>query len=144
MSPMIQFTCPHCNKFREVAPEYMGQTGPCADCGNLITIPGLSPPIQGQAPPRPMYQDRDFEPDAATRMLLPVGRSLWAIAAGYLGLFSLIPIFAPLAVIVSIVAIIQVKRNPKLHGMGRAIFGLVMGCLMSAFLFLFLFAVVLG
>lgn len=76
-------------------------------------------------------------------MLLPVGRSGWAIAAGYLGLFSLIILPAPIALIVSIVAIRDIRQSrtwdhPK-HGMGRAIFGLVMGILgtgLLAFFFL--------
>ncbi len=64
-------------------------------------------------------------------MLLPVGRSGWAIAAGYLGLFSMIVLPAPLALLVSIIAIVDINKskgtqNPK-FGMGRAIFGLVMG-----------------
>jgi hypothetical protein len=69
-------------------------------------------------------------------MLLPVGRSAWAIAAGYLGLLSLIVLPAPLALVVSIIAIWDIRRSkssphPK-HGMGRAIFGLVMGVLGTA------------
>ena len=67
------------------------------------------------------------------RLLLPVGRSAWAIAAGYLGLFSLIVLPAPIALVVSIVALWDIRRSkssshPK-HGMGRAIFGLIMGAL---------------
>jgi hypothetical protein len=67
------------------------------------------------------------------RLLLPVGRSGWAIAAGYLGLFSLVLIPAPISVIVSFLAIRDIRRSkltvhPK-HGMGRAIFGLIMGIL---------------
>jgi hypothetical protein len=62
-------------------------------------------------------------------MILPVGRSGWAIAAGYLGLISVALIPAPLAVICSIIALVHLKKNPELHGMGRAIFGLVMGVL---------------
>lgn len=65
--------------------------------------------------------------DAAMRWLLPVGRSPWAIAAGYLGLFSILVVFAPLAIITGVVAIHQIKRNPDLHGMGRAIFGILAG-----------------
>jgi sugar phosphate permease len=60
-------------------------------------------------------------------MLLPVGRSGWAIAAGYLGLISVLLLPGPLAVICGILAIVHMKKNPELHGMGRAIFGLVMG-----------------
>lgn len=80
--------------------------------------------------------------DAGMRMLLPVGRSGWAIAAGYLGIFSLILLPAPIAVLISIIAIRDVLRSkndphPK-RGLGRAIFGLVMGLLFSFFLVLLL------
>jgi Domain of unknown function (DUF4190) len=68
---------------------------------------------------------------AGMRMLLPVGRSGWAIAAGYLGLFGLVVLPAPLALIISIVAIRDIRKSkgtasPK-YGMGRALFGLVVG-----------------
>ncbi len=64
-------------------------------------------------------------------MLIPVGRSGWAIAAGYLGLLGLFIVPAPLALIVSIIAIMKIRKSkdsakPK-HGMGRAIFGLIVG-----------------
>jgi hypothetical protein len=67
--------------------------------------------------------------NAAIRMLLPVGRSLWAIAAGYLGLLSLVILPAPLALLFGIVAILDIRKHPERHGMGRAIFGIVMGSL---------------
>jgi hypothetical protein len=65
--------------------------------------------------------------DPAIRLLIPVGRSAWAIAAGYFGLFSFIVFPAPLALILGIIAIRDLKRHPEKRGMGRAIFGLVMG-----------------
>jgi prepilin-type processing-associated H-X9-DG protein len=42
----IQFTCPHCGATKNVADQYAGQTGPCAECGETITIPGkpMMPP----------------------------------------------------------------------------------------------------
>jgi hypothetical protein len=69
--------------------------------------------------------------DVGMRMLIPVGRSGWAIAAGYLGLFGMVLVPAPLALIVSIVAILDIRKSrnsstPK-YGMGRAIFGLIVG-----------------
>ena len=67
--------------------------------------------------------------DAAMRWVLPVGRSPWAIAAGYLGLFSILLVFAPFAIITGVVGIREIHRNPHLHGMGRAIFGIVAGTL---------------
>lgn len=67
------------------------------------------------------------EPDAFMRFLLPVGRSGYAIAAGYLGLVSLLVIPAPLAILFGILAIIDINNNPHKHGMGRAIFGIITG-----------------
>jgi hypothetical protein len=61
------------------------------------------------------------------RALLPVGRSGWAIAAGYLGLFSLLVLPAPLALICGLLAVRDIRRNPNKHGMGRAVFGIVLG-----------------
>ena len=76
--------------------------------------------------------------NAVMRMLLPVGRSWLAIAAGYAGLFSLIVFPAPLALLLGILAVRDLKKNPKKHGMGRAIFGIVMGALGTAILLLML------
>jgi hypothetical protein len=81
--------------------------------------------------------------DAGMRMLLPVGRSGWAIAAGYLGLFSVLFVPAPLALIAGILAIREMKRDPKKHGMGRAVFGLVMGGIFTVLLAVFVVAAVL-
>jgi prepilin-type processing-associated H-X9-DG protein len=35
----IPFTCPHCGLQTNVADEYAGQSGPCARCGQTITVP---------------------------------------------------------------------------------------------------------
>ena len=67
--------------------------------------------------------------DPMLRWLLPVGRSGWAIAAGYLALFSVLLFPAPFALATGIVAIVVIRRNPSRHGMGRAVFGIVMGAL---------------
>jgi hypothetical protein len=82
--------------------------------------------------------------DAAMRMLLPVGRSGWAIAAGYLGLFSFLCFPAPFAVLVSLIAIADLKRNPQAHGMGRAVFGLVAGGIGTVILIIALVGGALG
>ena len=76
--------------------------------------------------------------DPAMRWLLPVGRSGWAIAAGYLGLLSVLGCLAPFSLIVSIIAIRDIRKHPHLHGMGRAVFGLVMGILGTGALLFFL------
>ncbi|MDF1753255.1 MAG: DUF4190 domain-containing protein [Verrucomicrobiales bacterium] len=91
-------------------------------------------------PPLTSYSPKPMGDDAGMRMLLPVGRSGWAIAAGYLGLFSFILIGAPFALITGIIAIFDIKKSQKTdrpkHGMGRAIFGIVSGAgvmLLTAF-----------
>ena len=69
------------------------------------------------------------------RMVMPVGRSGLAIAAGYLGLVSvMIPFAAPVALVVGILALRDLRRHPEKHGMGRAIFGVVMGGLFTILL----------
>lgn len=35
----ILFVCPHCKTKSQVADQYAGQTGPCAACGQTVTIP---------------------------------------------------------------------------------------------------------
>ena len=61
------------------------------------------------------------------RMLLPVGRSGWAIAAGYLGLFAVLLFPAPFALLTGVLAVRDIRAHPDRSGMGRAIFGIVMG-----------------
>ncbi|MFK7852098.1 MAG: DUF4190 domain-containing protein [Akkermansiaceae bacterium] len=84
--------------------------------------------------PPPIPPNRDsIGQDAGVRLLIPVGRSVWAIAAGYFGLLSVLLIFGPPALVCGLVAIADIRKsklgpNPK-HGMVRAIFGIVMGTL---------------
>lgn len=72
------------------------------------------------------------------RFIMPVNVSGWAVAAGYLGLISVLCIPAPFAVLAGILAIRELNRDPEKNGMGRAIFGLIMGGLgMTVLLFVF-------
>ncbi|MBP7089188.1 MAG: DUF4190 domain-containing protein [Candidatus Omnitrophica bacterium] len=80
--------------------------------------------------------EKDSGEEKITRIILPVGRSGYAIAAGYLALFSVLLIPAPLALLFGILAVRDIKKNPKKHGMGRAIFGIVMGGVFTALLVL--------
>jgi hypothetical protein len=107
-------------------------------------VPPPPLPAQPIAYAAPGAVRHDIGQDAGMRMLLPVGRSGWAIAAGYLGLFSVLMIFAPIALIVSIIAIMDIRKHPQRHGMGRAIFGLIMGILGTGLLLFAGVAVVMG
>ena len=67
------------------------------------------------------------------RMLLPIDRSPYAIAAGYFGLLSILIVFAPLAIFFGIMGIYDIQKNKDKYGMGRCVFGIVSGgivCLM--------------
>ena len=67
-------------------------------------------------------------------MLLPVGRSGLAIAAGYAGLFALLILPAPLALVLGVLAVRDIKQHPHKRGMGRAMLGIVTGALGTALL----------
>lgn len=96
------------------------------------SVPPPLPPEAGFASVHAPAAER-LGDSAGMRLLLPVGRSGWAIAAGYLGLFALLVVPAPLALIASLIAIRDIRASkggthPK-HGMGRAVFGLLTGLL---------------
>lgn len=84
--------------------------------------------------PGPLPKAKALGDDLFIRIALPVGRSLWAIAAGYVGLFSVLLVPAPLAILLGVVAIVDIRRHPEKHGMGRAIFAIVMGVLCTILL----------
>jgi hypothetical protein len=134
----VPFACPHCGRQTLVPEQYVGQSGPCAGCGQMITValPGSPFGPGSQGPTYPSPGNRPIEEDALVRMLIPVGRSGWAIAAGYFGLFAVLFVPAPIALILGIVAIRDIKKHPNRHGMGRAIFGLIMGILFTTALVL--------
>ncbi len=141
----VSFRCPHCGRETLVADEYIGQEGPCAGCGRTVVVP----PTAGEALCPQCHapvaigaascsqcgtvfrgaRGQEVGDSAAIRMLIPVGRSGLAIAAGYAGLISVLVFPAPIAIILGILAIRDLNRHPEKHGMGRAIFGLVMGVL---------------
>lgn len=106
----------------------------CRECGK--EVPADAAVCLNCGVPTTTRQNTAGE-DPAIRMLLPVGRSGYAIAAGYLGLFSLLVVPAPLALLFGVIAVIHIKRNPDKHGLGRAVFAIIMGALGSAVLLLF-------
>lgn len=123
--------------------------------------PGQNPPGNNpfQDLPPQQYNPNPYQPgqfptaapqenNLAVRMLIPIDRSIWAIAAGYLGLLSLCALPAPLAILCGVMGLREIKRNPKVHGAGRCYFGIVMGTLGSLllvfWLVIMLFAVVSG
>ena len=91
----------------------------CVDCSGIIQIISARPTV------RPIMDDPGM------RMLLPVGRSLLAIFAGYAGLFAVLFIPAPIALLLGILAVVDIKKHPDKIGMGRAVFAIIMGVIFS-------------
>ncbi len=118
-------------------PEKPQGGNPFSDQGQSPFGPGgpQVPPPGYYGPPRTRIED-----EPGMRWILPVGQSGWSIAAGYLGLFSVICFPAPLALLCGIIAIWHLRKNPRLSGWGRAIFGTVMGALGTILLLVFLVA----
>jgi hypothetical protein len=87
----------------------------CVNCG-VSTEAGQSRAGPGQK-------------SAALRMVIPIGRSGYAIAAGYIGLFSVLVIPAPFAILFGVLALKDIKRHPDKFGKGRAWFGIIIGSL---------------
>jgi hypothetical protein len=85
---------------------------------------------------------------ATDRMLLPVGRPGSAIAAGYLALFSVLPIIGLLpgllAVFLGIRALKQINEDPALSGKGRAWFGIILGGVCSVISLAFIVLMLIG
>ncbi len=77
----------------------------------------------GNPPQQPAQRERGLE------ALVPVNRTGLSIAAGYLGLFAIALIPAPVALAVSIFALRELRTKPDVGGRGRSWFGLVMGAL---------------
>jgi len=109
--------CPHCGTQND------DNNYKCTKCGNVIQR-GVVQPVQVA----------DLGDSAAMRMVLPVGRSGLAIAAGYAGLFAFLIVPAPIALVLGFLAIRDLRNNPKKHGMGRAVFGLTVGLAGTALL----------
>jgi sugar phosphate permease len=84
-----------------------GTNALCANCGNPLTIGA----------------------DPVMRAILPVGRTVLSIVAGYLGLAAMLCFPAPIALAVGIWAVVDLRKRPGMHGMGRAVFGIVAGAI---------------
>ncbi|HJN10418.1 MAG TPA: hypothetical protein QF564_17155 [Pirellulaceae bacterium] len=100
------------------------QTGPA----NPYTSP-VSTPSHATRSGRSRKKGSD---DLGIRMLIPIGRSVHAIIAGYLGLLSLgCCALGPFAVLFGILAVVDIQKNPEKGGIVRAVLGIVLGAIAS-------------
>jgi len=98
----------------------------CTQCGAATGEAGAA----GEVLPEPLIisiEDNTGAADPALRYLLPIGRSGWAIASGYLALCSFFLIPALLALLCGIMAVRDLNLHPEKTGMPRAIFGILLG-----------------
>jgi hypothetical protein len=158
----ILVTCPQCNGELKVADNVAGKSVKCPKCAAVfpanapeeaaITAETPPPAPQGitEAPPpeedlveeevsRPRRRVRDIRRDPTTEAVSTIipyknGR---ALAAYYLGVFSLIPcaglLLGPAGLILGILGLRYVKANPTAKGTGHAIAGIVLGGLTTLF-----------
>ncbi len=109
------------------------------------SAPGWQPPTAAYGPGvygPGAYGPGPAAPNQELTWLLPVNRDGFAIASGYLGLFSFIPnpFTAIPAIVCGCVALQRIAKSKKL-GTGRAWFGIVVGGLSLA---VFVLAVAFG
>ena len=76
--------------------------------------------------------------DRSVEALLPVNRTGLSIAAGYAGLFAMLVVTAPIAIVLGVLALRDLRDKPDVGGRGRAWFGVVAGVLGSIPLLLWL------
>lgn len=65
--------------------------------------------------------------DRSVEALIPVNRTGLSIAAGYAGLFAVLIVFAPIALVLGVLALRDLSHKPTVAGRGRAWFGVVAG-----------------
>ena len=82
-------------------------------------------------PRRRRRREEEDSGDEGLQYVIPINTSGLAIVAGYVGLISVLCLPAPFALLLGILALRHLKKNPKLHGKGRAIFAIVMGGLFT-------------
>ena len=82
-------------------------------------------------PRRRRRRQEDDSGDEGLQYVIPINTSGLAIAAGYVGLISVLCLPAPFALLLGFLALRHLKKNPKMHGKGRAIFAIVMGGLFT-------------
>ncbi len=115
----------------------------CGACGSPVSTSSANPfsDESPQAPPLPPAPGHSMEDDLGVRMLIPIGRSVHAIIAGYLGLLSLgCCALGPFAILFGILAVVDIKKHPKKGGIVRAVLGIVLGTLGTLGLVAFLVA----
>jgi predicted Zn finger-like uncharacterized protein len=156
----ISLTCPKCNGKLRVADHLAGKKIKCPKCSTVLPVAGAEPgAITKETPPAKSegiaktittleeIDDDEEEEEApksrkiarsvrrdpasdAVSTLIPYKNGL-ALAAYYVGVFSLIPcaglLLGPIAFVLGILGFRYVRANPTAKGTGHAIAGIILG-----------------
>ena len=113
--------CPGCDSLLYQQPRSGKSSMLCAGCHATLSWDGRQ--LQN------VNLSRGPQANRAARAIVPLGTNGWAIAASYLALIGMIScgFGGPFALILGIVALVSLKKNPGQRGKGRAWFSIVMG-----------------
>lgn len=107
----------------------------------------LADDVNPNAASCPHCGERFQRPDDGVASVIPY-RNVQALLAYYFGVFSIIPclggILGPAALILGILGLRTVKRNPQAKGTGHAIVGIVLGSLVTLAHLVFLAFFIIG
>ncbi len=113
--------CPNCGSLLYQQSRAGESSMMCAGCHTTLSFDGQQ--LEN------ISLSRGQQANRAARAIVPIGTNGWAIAASYLALIGILTCgFGGLiAVILGIIALVSIKRNPGQRGKGRAWFSIVMG-----------------
>lgn len=93
----FEFTCPHCHTRTKVHDQYVGQSGPCANCGRVVTMPVrnaqgvLVASIQPVAGKRPQFSEVRSQRSRLFPVAVSVAIMLTLLLGGSLAIWGVWP-----------------------------------------------------
>lgn len=108
----------------------------------LAEPPRVAPPPMSAYAPRPVAAPEVA--DLATKVLIPVAVDPICLLAGYLGLLSVLVVFAPFAIGFGIWGLVRLRNDPTQRGHVRAVIGIASGSIMLVVAMLVFIASMLG
>jgi len=143
----IHVTC-ECGKQLHAPDEFAGRQTRCPVCKRPVMLPSPETAIQPTPSPTPAMASPEVE-TAAFPVQAPAGGqatsklALWSLILGVASVC--VPCFLSIpAVILGILGLREMGRDPQLGGKGMAIAGLIIGCISTVLILPFILIVCLG